>query len=131
MHAGLTCGPDCDHPAHCTGVPKSSIVLEKNKGLRPGNRTRPGDIGVLDLYGLGRHLVIDAVLCTVYRNKVILAQGCSIPGYAAKMPDDRKFYNNDKTSTHPVSSKYGGDHVFVPFAMMEDWGTLGAHALAL
>ena len=29
-----------------------------------------------------------------------------------------------------MSSKYGGDHVFVPFAM-EDGGTLGAHALAL
>ena len=30
-------------------------------------------------YGLGRHLVIDVVLCTVYRN-VTLAQTCSIPG---------------------------------------------------
>ena len=38
-----------------SGVPKSSIVLEK-KGLRPGNRTRPGDIVVLNFYGLGRHL---------------------------------------------------------------------------
>ena len=110
-----------------SGVPKSSIVLEK-KGLRPGNRSRPGDIVVLNFYGLGRHLVIDVVLCTVYRN-VTLAQTCSIPGYAAKMAEDRKFYN-DKKSSHPVSSKYGGDHVLVPFAM-EDGGTLGAHALAL
>ena len=45
------------------------------------------------------------------------------------MAEDRKFYN-DKKSSHPVSSKYGGDHVLVPFAM-EDGGTLGAHALAL
>ena len=36
------------------GVPKSSIVLEK-KGLRPGHRTHPGDIVVLNFYGLGRH----------------------------------------------------------------------------
>ena len=35
-----------------SGVPKSSIVLEK-KGLRPGNRTRPGDIVVPNFYGLG------------------------------------------------------------------------------
>ena len=81
------------------------------------------------MYGLGRHLVIDVALCTVYRN-VILAQTCSIPGYAAKMAEDRKFYN-DKKSSHPVSSKYGGDHVLVPFAMEDGRGTLGAHALAL
>ena len=39
----------------------------------------------------------------------------------------------DKTSTHPSvpSSKYGGDHVFVPFAMEDGGITLGAHALAL
>ena len=60
---------------------------------------------------------------------VTLAQTCSIPCYAAKMAEDRKFYN-DKKSSHPVSSKYGGGHVFVPFAM-EDGGTLGAHALAI
>ena len=47
------------------------------------------------------------------------------------MAEDPKFYSyNDKKSSHPVSSKYGGDHVFVPFAI-EDGGTLGAHALAL
>ena len=33
------------------GVPKISIVLEK-KGLRPGNRTRPGDIVVLNFYSM-------------------------------------------------------------------------------
>ena len=64
-----------------------------------------------------------AVLCTIYiplyRN-VILAQACSIPGYAAKMAEGQKFYN-DKKSFHPVSSKYGGGHVFVPF-VMEDGG---------
>ena len=48
------------------GIPKSSIVVEK-KGLRP-DRSRPGDVVVLDFYGPGRHLVIDAVISTVYRN---------------------------------------------------------------
>ena len=58
-----------------------------------------------------------------------LKQTCSIPGYAAQMAEDRKLFCNDNKSSHPVlSSKYGGDHVFVPFAM-EDGGTLGAHAL--
>ena len=99
------------------GVPKSSIVLEKKprrvSGLATNNRTRPGDIVVLNFYGLGRHLlVIDVVLCTVYRN-VTLAQTCSIPGYAAKMAEDRKFYN-DKKSSHPVSSKYGGTMCLSP-----------------
>ena len=42
------------------GIPKSSIVVEKI-GLRP-DRTRPGDVVVLNFYGPGRHLVIDAVL---------------------------------------------------------------------
>ena len=43
--------------------------------------------------------------------------------YAAKMAEDRKFYN-DKKSSHPVSSKYGGGHVLVPFArwrMVAHW----------
>ena len=109
-----------------SGVPKSSIVLEK-KGLRPGNRSRPGDIVVLNFYGLGRHLVIDVVLCTVYRN-VTLAQTCSIPGYAAKMAEDRKFYN-DKKSSHPVSSKYGGDHVLECPLRDGGWWHIGCSCL--
>ena len=51
------------------GIPKSSIVVEK-KGLRP-DRTRPGDVVVLNFYGPGRHLVIDAVISTVYRNTIL------------------------------------------------------------
>ena len=112
------------------GVPKCSIVLEK-KGLRPGNRTRPGDIVALNFYGLlGRHLVIDVVLCTVYRN-VTLAQTCSIPGYAAKMYYGRgsEVLQRQEVFTSGVQQVWG-NHVFVPFAM-EDGGTLGAHALAL
>ena len=109
------------------GVAKSSIILEK-KGLRSCDHTRPGDIVALDFFGLGRHLVIDAVVSTVYGN-TILSKTSTIPGYVAKLAEDKKFKAGEK-SPEPVSSKHGGDHVFVPFAM-EDGGTLGAHALAL
>ena len=50
-------------------------------------------------------------------------------GYVAKTAENKKF-TNDWQSAEPVSSKYGGDRVCVPFAT-EDGGTLGAHALAL
>ena len=68
------------------GVPKSSIILEK-KGLRSCDHTRPGDIVALEFFGLGRHLVIDAVVSTVYRN-TILSKTSTIPGYM--LPSWRK-----------------------------------------
>ena len=49
--------------------------------------------------------------------------------HVAKLAEDKKF-KADKASVQPVSCKFGGDHVLVPFAM-EDGGTLGAHAQAL
>ncbi len=52
-----------------------------------------------------------------------------IPGYAAKLVEDRKFYA-DKTSKRPVSRIHGGLHTLVPFAV-EDGGRLGTHAQAL
>ena len=61
MHAGLV---QCIAVAILlmAGVPKSSIVLEK-KGLGRSDRTRPRDnVVALDFFGLGRHLVIDAVV---------------------------------------------------------------------
>ena len=110
------------------GIPKSSIVVEK-KGLRP-DRTRPGDVVVLNFYGPGRHVVIDAVISTVYRNTILSVTSLIPPGHVAKLAEDKKF-KADEMSSQPVSCKHGGDHVFVPFAMMEDGGTLGAHAHAL
>ena len=53
------------------GVPKSSIVLEKKGLMSYCDHTRPGDIVALDFFGLGRHLVIDAVVSTVYRNTIL------------------------------------------------------------
>ena len=74
-----------------------------------------------------------AVVSTVYRN-TILSKTSTIPGYVvAKLAEDKKFKADEKSS-EPVSSKHGGDHVFVtlfPLPCMEDGGTLGAHALAL
>jgi hypothetical protein len=52
------------------GVPDASVVLEA-RGLRATDRSRPGDIVALDFFADGRHLVIDAVMTTVYRNTVL------------------------------------------------------------
>ena len=111
LHACWPCGPDCDHPADggCPHI-KSSIVI-KRKGLRPGNRSIGHALEILwfwTFYGLmGRHLVIIyvVILCTVYRN-VVLVQACSIPGYMLlRWLRTGSFIYNDKTSTHPVPSK--------------------------
>ena len=63
------------------GIPKSSIVMQR-KGLRP-DCSRPGDVVVLDFCGLGRHLAIDAVISTVYRNTILSATSL-IPGHVAR-----------------------------------------------
>ena len=76
---------------------------------------------------LSRHLVVDAVVTTVYRN-TILREVAFVPGYAAKLVEDRKFYV-DKTSEWHVARIRGGLHSLVPFAV-EDGGRLGAHAQA-
>ena len=82
----------------------------------------------LEFFAKGIHLVIDAVVTTMYRNKV-LHKVASIPGYATKQAEDKKLLA-DRTSSHPIATPHGGPHVLVPFAM-EDGGRLGAHAHAL
>ena len=108
------------------GVPKESIV-EEARGLRPDDASRPGDIVLLDFVGTGKHLVFDGVVTTVYRN-TILDKVAAVPGYAAKLVEDKKF-KKDADSPHPVSAAAGGRHTLVPFAI-EDGGRLGAHAQA-
>jgi len=76
----------------------------------------------------GKHLVIDAAVTTVYRN-IAFPHVASIPCYAAKQTEDRKFCA-DMTSTHPIVDVHGGHHVLVPFGV-EDGGHFGAHALTL
>ena len=108
-------------------IPDASVVLEA-RGLRIMDRSKPGDIVALDFFADGRHLVIDAVMTTVYRNTV-LEKVATIPGYASKQAEDRKFLA-DRISRQPISVIHGGPHILVPFAI-EDGGRLGAHAQAL
>jgi hypothetical protein len=91
------------------------------------DKTRPGDIVVLDFYAPGRHLLPDGVVTTVYRN-TRLRETTEVPGYAAKLVEDRKFYA-EKTSERHVARIHGGLHTLIPFAV-EDGGRLGAHAQA-
>jgi len=63
-------------------VPDASVVTEA-RGLRAADRSRPGDVVALDFFADGRHLVIDAVMTTVYMNTV-LERVVTIPGYEAK-----------------------------------------------
>ncbi len=70
------------------GVPYASIVMEA-RGLRATDRSRPVDVVALNLFADGRHLGIDAVVTTVYKNTVLL-QVATIPGNAAKQVEDRK-----------------------------------------
>ena len=83
---------------------------------------------MLDFFADERHLVIDAVVTTLYRNTVH-QQVANILEYAAKQAEGRKFLA-DMTSTQPIAASNGGQYVLVPFAM-EDGGRLGAHAQAL
>ena len=106
------------------GIPEASIVMEAT-GMRVVDTSRPGDVVALDFFADGRHLVIDAVMTTVYMN-IVLEKVATVPGYAAKQAEDMKFLA-DRTSRQPISSTHGGPHILVPFAI-EDGGRLGAHA---
>jgi hypothetical protein len=49
------------------GLPDLAIVTEA-RGLRSADATRPGDVVVLNFFAEDRHLAIDAVVTTIYRN---------------------------------------------------------------
>ena len=68
----------------------------------------------LDFFADGWHLVIDAMVPTVYKN-TMLQKITSIPWYAAKQTEDVKF-QADRTSNQPNAAPHGGPHVLVPFA---------------
>jgi hypothetical protein len=87
--------------------------------------TRPCDIVVLDYYARGHHLLLDGVVTTAYRN-TRQRETEEIPGFAAKLVEDIKFYA-DKTSERPIARIHGGKHTLVPFDI-EDGGCMGAHA---
>ena len=109
------------------GEPYMVVDVTEARGPRAADASRPRDVVVLYFFAEGHHMVIDAVVTTVYRN-VILKNASSIPGYAAKQFEDRKF-NADRASSHPIATIQYGPHVLVSFAM-EDGGRLGAHVLA-
>jgi len=64
------------------GVPDAALVTEA-RGLRAADRLRPGDVVALDFFADGRHLVIDAVMTTVYKNTV-LEKVATVPGIRGK-----------------------------------------------
>jgi hypothetical protein len=64
-------------------LPKASIV-EEVRGMIPEDRARPCDLVVLDFAEGGRHLIIDGVVTTVYRNSVLPNKVAAIPGFAVK-----------------------------------------------
>ena len=107
-------------------VPKASIV-EEARGMRPADRTRLGDLVVLDFAEGVRHLGIHGVVTTVYRNSVP-PKVASIPGFAAKHVEDKKF-KADQDSLYPMSINHGGRHILITFAM-EDGRRIGAHGHA-
>ena len=82
---------------------------------------------MLDYHAPGRHLLLDGVVTTAYKN-TRQREAREIPGYAAKLVEDKKFYA-DKISERPTAKIHGGRHTLVPFAV-EDGGKLGAHAQA-
>jgi hypothetical protein len=79
---------------------------------------------VLDFVEGSRHLIIDGVVTTVYRN-TILNKVAVIPEFTARQVEDKKF-KDDADSANPVSTVHGGRHMLIPFAM-EDGGRIGAH----
>ena len=76
------------------------MVLEA-RGLRAVDSSRPGDVVALDFFADGRHLVIDAVMTTSYRNTIVLEKVAIVPGYAAKQTEDMKFLA-DRTSRQSI-----------------------------
>ena len=125
MHAGLI--STLQKVLREAGVPTSATLTETRVLRGRVDKTRPGDIVVLDFYAPGRRLLLDGVVTTVYMN-TRLWETTEVPRYAAKLVEDRKFYA-DKTSERPVARIYGGRHTLIPFAV-EDGGRLGAHAHA-
>ncbi len=59
-------------------VMDAALVMEA-RGLRAADRSRPGDVLALDFFADDRHLVIDAVVTTVYKN-IVLEKVATIPG---------------------------------------------------
>ena len=86
-------------------------LVTKARGLRAADASRPRDVDVLDFFAKWCHLVVDAVVTTVYRN-TIFTNASAIPGYVAKQAKDRKILA-DRASSQPIVGIHGGPHVLV------------------
>ena len=62
----------------CGGGKKGSPEL---RGLRPDG-TRPSDVTWLNFHGLGKHLLIDATVASIYVASMLKHQRFNQPGYA-------------------------------------------------
>ena len=74
--------------------------------MRPRDATHHGDIVVLDYAGGDRHLTMDGVVTTVYRNNII-SKVAAVPGFAAKHVEDKRI-KADVHSPRPVAVAHGG-----------------------
>jgi len=84
----------------------TSTTLTEARGLRGRvDKTQPGDIVVLDFYEHGRHLLLNGVVITIYKN-TRLRETPEVPGSAVNWVEDRKFYT-DKASERPVARIHG------------------------
>jgi hypothetical protein len=82
----------------------------------------PDDVVALDFFVEDRHLVIDAVVTTMYMI-TLLQKEASIPGLAAKQAEDKKFLAY-RTSSHPIAAPHGvdgGPHVLIGPVRYERW----------
>ncbi len=84
------------------GVLDAAVVTEA-RGLRAADRSKPGDVVALDFFADGRHLVIDAVMTTVYRN-IVLEKVATVPGFAAKQAE-RRIESSSRTRHPPSQSQ--------------------------
>ena len=79
----------------------------------------------LNFHGLGKHLLIDATVASIYVASMLKHQRFNQPGYAVEQAEAHKF-SNDATSRASVA----GTHRLVPFAV-EESGRFGDHSLRL
>ena len=73
------------------------------------------DIVVLKYHAPGKHMLLDGVVTTAYKN-TRQRETRTFPGYAAKMVEDTKLYA-DGISERPDARIHGGRHTLVPFAI--------------
>jgi hypothetical protein len=99
MHAGLI---SCLHKVMLEVGVAASAILTETRGMHGCmDHSRSLDIVVLDCAATGKHLFLDGVVTSTYKSTRPRGTG-SIPGYAVKLVEHRKYYA-DKKSERPMS----------------------------